>query len=81
MRIRMTKNVMTTFFREVLFEGEEYEATANKHGAIFTNDRKAHGVGVKPGEFEFLSAPAWVLDIWKEKYPTMCSKCKIEEEP
>lgn len=79
MRIRMTKTVMT-FFRDVVFEGEEYEATANKHGAICAIDRKGQGVGVKPGEFEFLSAPTWVLDIWKKKHPEMCSNCKIEED-
>ena len=27
-------------------------------------------LGVKPGEFVFLDAPAWVLDVWTSVWPS-----------
>ncbi len=81
MRIRMLETVRPCFpGGTILKSGMEYEAGANKHGAVYAITATG-SVGMKPGEFEFLTAPAWVLDIWKEKYPDMCSNCKIEEEP
>lgn len=49
----------------VLRAGEEYEATANKHGAVCGICENGHVLGVKPGEFEFVKAPDWLLEIWK----------------
>ena len=80
MKIRMLETVWPCLPGPVLGRGKEYEAKANRHGAICAVTTIGETVGVKPGEFEFLSAPAWVLDIWKKKYPEMCSNCKIEEE-
>jgi len=48
----------------ILRKGEEYQATSNKYGAISGICSNGESLGVKPGEFEFISAPKWVLDIW-----------------
>ena len=83
-KIRMLENVYPWYpvplTEPVLERGKEYQAEANWRGAIFAVTMTGKKLGVKPREFEFLSAPAWVLDIWKKKYPEMCSNCKIEEE-
>jgi len=52
----------------ILNAGEEYPAVANKYGAISGICANGELLGVKPGEFDFVTAPKWVLDIWiKEK--------------
>lgn len=48
----------------VLRAGAEYEAKANRNGAISALCENGEWPGVKPGEFEFVEAPEWVLGIW-----------------
>lgn len=49
----------------ILRYDEEYPAKANKNGAISGLCQNGEYMGVKPGEFEFVAAPGWILDIWK----------------
>lgn len=44
----------------------EYPAGCNKKGAVYVQLPESKTLGVKPGEFEFIKAPAWLLEIWKE---------------
>lgn len=44
----------------------EYPAGCNKHGAVYVQLPEGKTLGVKQGEFEFIKAPAWLLEIWKE---------------
>lgn len=41
----------------------EYTAITNKNGAISGLCDNGEYLGVKPGEFEFIKAPYWVLEI------------------
>jgi hypothetical protein len=41
----------------------EYQAISNKNGAISGLCENGEYLGVKPGEFEFVEAPEWVLKI------------------
>lgn len=50
----------------ILHCGEEYEATTNKNGAVSGICANGERLGVKPGEFEFISAPDWLKKIWEE---------------
>lgn len=47
----------------ILREGEEYEAKAGSAGAVSGKCSNGEWLGIKPGEFEFLSAPRWLLKI------------------
>ena len=47
----------------ILRAGKKYEAKTNKNGAISGLCDNGEYLGVKPGEFEFIEAPQWVLDI------------------
>lgn len=73
MRIKMLENVIPELpflFSKpgtFLFAGVEYEAMANKNGAIYALCENGEYIGVKPGEFEFVEAPEWVLEIWKKE--------------
>ena len=49
----------------ILRRGMEYPATVNKNAAICGICENGEALGVKPGEFEFVVAPEWVLKIWK----------------
>jgi hypothetical protein len=49
----------------ILRSGKQYTAKSNKHGAISGLCDNGEYLGVKPGEFVFVNAPRWVLDIWK----------------
>lgn len=49
-----------------LLAGGEYEAKANKYGAISALCESGEYIGVNPGEFEFVEAPEWILRIWEE---------------
>jgi hypothetical protein len=63
-RIRMRKTVRAVFiFSSNIFleTGKEYPATTNKYGAISGVCDNGELLGVRPGEFEFISAPEWVL--------------------
>jgi hypothetical protein len=67
-RIRVLQTVRGNFILEpnhaVVEQGKEYPAKANKQGAISALCDNAEWLGMKPGEFEFLEAPEWVLRIW-----------------
>jgi hypothetical protein len=74
-RIKMTRNVRPDFPLglvggiapgTVLRAGEVYDATSNKHGAICGICANGKTLGVRPGEFEFIEAPEWVLKIWRK---------------
>lgn len=73
-RIRMKQNVRPDFLfgkihgkpGTILWAGMEYPATSNKHGAICGICDNGEKLGIKPGEFEFVEAPEWVLDIWEK---------------
>lgn len=72
-RIRMLQTVRPDFpllaqRDTVLWYGEEYEAVSNKHGAISGICKNGTRLGVKPGEFEFVRAPEWVLQIWSNDF-------------
>lgn len=47
----------------VLIAGRTYHAVSNRHGAIAGICDNGERLGVKPGEFEFVSAPEWILKI------------------
>lgn len=49
----------------ILCGGGEYTASANKHGAVSGICSNGERLGVKPGEFEFISAPDWLMKIWE----------------
>lgn len=72
-KIKMLKHVRPDFFflpqiepGTELFKDVEYEATTNRNGAISGICQNGQLLGVKPGEFEFVEAPQWVLDIHEE---------------
>lgn len=70
MRIRMLENVMADLLfvakpETLLCAGGEYEAKANRNGAISALCDNGEWLGVKPGEFEFVEAPEWVMKIWE----------------
>lgn len=70
MRIKILENVTADlgFLAKpgtFLCAGEEYEAKANRNGAISALCENGEWLGVKPGEFEFVEAPEWVRKIWK----------------
>jgi hypothetical protein len=56
----------------VLKEGDEVEAETNPCGAISGLCKNGEWLGLYPGEFEFISAPDWVLKIWvkHDDYPS-----------
>lgn len=68
MRIKMLENVILElpFLSKpgtFLCAEVEYEARANKNGAISALCDNGEWLGVKPGEFEFVKAPEWVVRI------------------
>ena len=63
-----------------LCAGLEYEATANRNGAISAVCENGVKMGVRPGEFTFVSAPAWIIDIWRTAHPEACRDVVVEEE-
>lgn len=50
----------------ILRAGREYEAEANRNGAVISLCENGERMGVKPGEFEFLEAPKWLQNIWED---------------
>lgn len=52
----------------VLEAGKEYDAVTNRFGAISGICLNGKPLGVKPEEFEFLEAPAWVLNVHHKSY-------------
>ncbi len=73
-KIRMLRNVRPDFLfgmvsgkpGTILRCGMEYQGTTNKNGAISGICDNGEKLGVKPGEFEFVEAPEWVLKIWNK---------------
>lgn len=51
----------------MLRAGCEYYADTNKFGAISGFCDNGVLLGVKPGEFEFIEAPEWVLEIHRRR--------------
>ena len=43
--------------------GKEYNATSNQNGAICAVCANGERLGIKPGEFEFVEAPEWLIKI------------------
>lgn len=74
MRIKMLMDVIPCFMfmtkpGTILKKGIEYDAKANKHGAISGICENGEALGVKPGEFVFVSAPDWIAEIWGKVWP------------
>ena len=86
-RIRMLTNVRPyMIFYEpgyILDKGEEYYATSNSLGAISGICSNGKKLGVKPGEFVFIEAPDWVLQIWQptdtEKSAMLAIHSEVDE--
>ena len=72
--ILMVKDVYSEVpdgYKHMLCKGTTYDAIANPHGAITalsSRDGNVVPIGVKPGEFVFISAPKKVFDIWFPGY-------------
>lgn len=64
----------------VLRIGKEYEATANKNGAVSAICENGDQLGVKPCEFQFVSLPEWLFDIWSVAWPYSVEGAEIEVE-
>lgn len=64
----------------ILRAGEIYEAISNKYGAITGICANGSRLGVKPCEFEFVSLPKWVYDIWANEWPYSVEHATIEQE-
>lgn len=67
-RIRMLQNVRPDLIflakpGTILRVGLEYDGMTNQNGAISGLCENGEYLGVKPGEFEFIKAPEWVLAI------------------
>lgn len=67
-RIRMLCNVrpelqFLSTAGTILRVGMEYPADTNRYGAISGLCANGEYLGVRPGEFEFIEAPEWVLAI------------------
>ncbi len=70
--IRMLKTVVPDFpfavnARTRLLANTLYGATSNSLGAVCGICDNGELLGVKPGEFEFVEAPEWLLSIHKLK--------------
>lgn len=64
----------------ILRFGKIYEATANKQGAVCGKCENGEMLGVRPGEFEFVSLPKWLYDKWKPVFPWSVDGAIIEEQ-
>ena len=53
----------------ILHVNEEYDAVANRHGAITAICSNGERLGVKPAEFEFVRLPKWLYDMWAPVWP------------
>lgn len=85
MKIRMRETVLPDLLflakpGTILQSGNEYEARANKNGAISGLCPNGEYLGVRPGEFVFKSVPAWVQAIWAEVNPQALDGTKIENK-
>ena len=85
MQIKMVKDVRSDLpFRKtpgtILRFGKIYDASANKHGAVCGKCENGEMIGVRPGEFEFVSLPKWLYDKWAPAFPWSVKNAIIEEE-
>ena len=64
----------------ILRVGGIYDAASNKNGAITAVCANGEKLGVKPCEFEFVSLPQWVYDIWEPVWPYSVEHATIEQE-
>lgn len=62
----------------ILYEGKEYDAVTNPHGAISGICENGKQLGIRPKEFEFIEAPEWVLKA-HSKYEMIRLQKEIEE--
>lgn len=86
MEIRMIKTVRPDLIflakpGTILRCGEEYDANSNSHGAISGICENGEALGVRPGEFEFVSLPEWVFNIWVAEYPLSVQNATITNQP
>ena len=82
MRIKMLKTVKPdlAFLAKpgsILWKDGEYEATANKNGAVCGICENGEKIGVRPGEFQFIQVPMSVASIWETKFPMALYGCEI----
>ena len=61
---------------KILCEGEEYVAKANTRGAVSGLCANGEYLGVKPGEFVFVQAPDWLINIWAKEYPATVAEVR-----
>lgn len=64
----------------ILRFGKIYEASANKHGAVCGKCENGEMLGVRPGEFAFVSLPKWLYDKWATVLPWSVENAAIEAE-
>lgn len=62
--IKTTKTIRGLFMAPL--EPGTYKAGCNRHGAVYAILEGGNNLGVKPGEFEFIEAPEWLLKKWQE---------------
>lgn len=82
MRIKMLKTVRPDFLfmakpGSILRKDGEYEAIANKNGAVCGICENGEKLGVKPGEFQFIQVPMSVASIWEREFPMALYGCEI----
>ena len=85
MKIKMIKEVRSDlpFLSTpgtILRIGMVYDATANKNGAVCGRCANGELLGVRPGEFEFVSLPKWLYDKWAPAFPWSVENAIIEAE-
>lgn len=64
----------------ILRYGKIYDAVSNKHGAISARCENGQMLGVRPGEFEFVSLPKSVYDKWATNFPWSVEGASLEAE-
>jgi hypothetical protein len=91
-KIRMLQNVRPDFpFGIIGLLGEKpgtilragmvYQAKSNGNGAISGLCENGEYLGVKPGEFEFVEDPEWVLKIHGAKVVPECTIYQLPLKP
>jgi predicted nucleic acid-binding Zn-ribbon protein len=81
---KITSDLPINLFKEISAEAGVYEATSNPQGAISVILENGKRLGIRPGEFEFIEAPAWVLEKHgklSEKYDGLVAEVeKLKQE-
>ena len=66
----------------ILREGMEYDGHSNPNGAISGICENGELLGCYPDEFEFITAPDWVLKIWGDQMSNAHrSVLEIQKDP